>query len=352
MRTVLTCLLFCAIVQGCARFGKTIPIAVFDGDIGEPVSGATVSVTYDNMVYGLDLFPPHDDEEKTGADGVAKVKVCRTDTILDAMAFASRGATIGVSAPGYLGYGGYPRDYVPPTFQRRKVNGKDGYAVPIYKLPAPQIVIVLPDNYRGPVRITRKFPNRWVQDEPGKRVFEFTASAQGEVNIDASPLLYRINDWNFRERFQGGPAGTFRFRYASGREIPRTSASTFSMLKARAILATQPALRYPPAMRDSPKVQAMIEREKKIEKMAATRRAPTSRPAEFGVDFITSDVGLPWAEPPQKRSLFVVGGEQEMLRFYEAHRPPPFQRVAQTQPTTGPTIIKDSDQFEKVWNLR
>src|SRR2546425_13327432 len=87
---------------GCARFGRTVPIAVFDGDTGEPVSGATVSVSYDDMVYGLDLFPPHDDEQTTGADGVAKVKVCRTDTILDAMAFASRGATIGVTAPRYL----------------------------------------------------------------------------------------------------------------------------------------------------------------------------------------------------------------------------------------------------------
>jgi len=352
MRTVLICVVFCAILQGCARFGRTVPIAVFDGDTGEPVSGATVSVSYDNMVYGLDLFPPHDDEKTTGADGVAKVKVCRTDTILDAMAFASRGATIGVTAPGYLTYGGYPRDYVPPTFQRRKVNGKDVYAVPIYKLPAPQIEIVLPNDYRGPVRITRKFPNRWLQDEPGKRVFEITASAQGDVNIDASPLLYRINDWNFRERFEGGPPGTFRFRYASGREIPRTSASTFSRLKAHAMLAAQPALRYPPAMRDSPRFQAMIERDKEREKIAATRRAPTPRPPEFGVDFITSDVGLPWAEPPQKRSLFVVGGEQEMLRFYETYMPPPFQRFAQTRPTTGPTIIKDSDQFEKVWNLR
>jgi len=304
------------------------------------------------MAYGWDLFPPHDDEQTTGTDGVAKVKVCRTDTILDAMAFASRGATIGVSAPGYLGYGGYPKDHVPPTFQRRKVNGKDVYAVPIYKLPAPQIVIVLPDDYRGPVRITRKFPNRWVQDKPGRREFEFTASAQGDVNIDASPLLYRMNDWDFLERMQRGDGGTFHFRYASGREIPRTSASTFSMLKAHAMLATQPALRYPPAMRDSPKVQAMIEREKEREKIAATRRAPTPRPPEFGVDFITSDVGLPWAEPPQKRSLFVVGGEQEMLRFYEAYWPKPFQYISQTRPTTGPTIIKSSDHFEKVWNLR
>ena len=352
MRNVVISDVFCAILQGCARFGRTVPIAVFDGDTGELVSGAKVRVTYDSMAYGWDLFPPHDDEQTTGADGVAKVKVCRTNTMLDAMAFAARDATIGVTAPGYLGYGGYPKDYVPPTFQRRKVNGKDVYAVPIYKLPAPQIVIVLPDGYRGPVRITRKFPNRWVQDEPGKRVFEFTASAQGDVNIDASPLLYRINAGNFLERIQQGDGGTFRFRYASGREIPRTSASTFSRLKAHAMLATQPALRYPPAMRDSPGIQAMIERDKKIDQMAATRRAPTPRPAEFGVDFITSDVGLPWAEPPQKRSLFVVGGEQEMLRFYETYMPPPFQRFAQTWPTTGPTIIKDTEQFEKVWNLR
>src|SRR4051794_26514853 len=161
MRTVLICVVFCAIVPGCARFGKTVPIAVFDGDTGEPVSGAKVSVSYDNMAYGWDLFPPHDDEQTTGADGVAKVKVCRIDTILDAMALASRDATIGVSASGYVGYAGYPKDYVPPTFQRRKVNGKDAYAVPIYKLPAPQIVIVLPDDYRGPVRITREFPSRW-----------------------------------------------------------------------------------------------------------------------------------------------------------------------------------------------
>src|SRR5438477_560529 len=119
MRTVLICVVFCAIFQGCARFGRTVPIAVFDGDTGEAVSGARVSVNYDSMAYGLDLFPPHDDEQTTGADGVAKVKVCRTNNLLDAMAFADRDTTIGVAAPGYLTYGGQPRDYVPTTFQRR-----------------------------------------------------------------------------------------------------------------------------------------------------------------------------------------------------------------------------------------
>src|SRR6266699_794042 len=115
MRTLLACFVICSMLQGCARFGRTVPIGVFDGDTGQPIAGATVSVGYGSMVYGIDLFPPHDDEETTGADGVAKVKVCRVNTILDAMAWAARGATIAVSAPGYLSYGDTPRDYVPRT---------------------------------------------------------------------------------------------------------------------------------------------------------------------------------------------------------------------------------------------
>src|SRR5258708_33865444 len=122
MRTVLICVVFCAILQGCARFGRTVPIAVFDGDTGGPVSGAKVSVVYGSMVYGVDLFPPHDDEQTTGADGVAKVKVCRINPILAAMALAAPEATITVTAPVNLTYAVYSRESRPRTLLPRPAN--------------------------------------------------------------------------------------------------------------------------------------------------------------------------------------------------------------------------------------
>src|SRR5436190_521943 len=151
-RSVVLVLLACALLQGCIHFSSTVPVAVLDGDTEQPVPGATVAVGYDGEAFWYSTTP-RDVEVKTGVDGLAKVKVTGAE---------EGGAVMSVTAPGYIDYSAYPEKNVPRTFEAKEVNGKKAYAVPIYRLPAPQMVIVLPDGYRGPVRITRKYSNRWV----------------------------------------------------------------------------------------------------------------------------------------------------------------------------------------------
>ena len=344
MRSVFICILIATIVQGCARFGRNISVGVFDGDTGEPVIGAEVVVNYGRMVYlkCLDFFPPRDNSAKTGGDGIARVNISGESKFWDALAAAGTDTTVSISAPGYLPHSFTDADFQGEPFGRREVKGQTIYAVPIYRLPAPQIVVVVPDGYRGPVRITRRFSDKWIQDEPGKRVFEFHASDQGDVEMEASPLIYRtVINWGYIQARDVSP-GEIRFRYASGQEIPRILASAFSIRRFHAIVATQPALRFPPQVRDRPNIRALIERERERQKTAASRPAPA--PPQFGVDFIASD-GVAQSGPPQTRSLYVVGGEEEMLRVYETYQPQPYG-------STWSANINMSQQFEKAWKLR
>ena len=344
MRFIIFWVLICATLQGCARFGRTVAVGVFDGDTGEAVAGAKVDVTYGRMVYlkCLDFFPPRDNSDLTDKDGIARVNISGQSALWDALAAAGTDTTVSISAPGYLPDSFTDAEFQREPFGRREVKGERIYPLPIYHLPAPQIVIVVPDRYRGPVRITRMFSDKWIQDEPGKRVFEFHASDQGDVEIEASPLISRrVFDWGYIPAPDVSP-GEIRFRYASGQEIPRISASAFSFRKFHAIVATQPALRFPPQVRDRPNIRSLIERERERQKTAATR--PATALPQFGVDFIASDRAAQGGQT-QTRSLYVVGGEDEMLRVYETYQPQPYG-------STWSANINISEQFEKAWNLR
>jgi hypothetical protein len=235
-----------------------------------------------------------------------------------------------------------PFDYLPKDFEARQIKGKTVYVVPLYRQPVPEIVIVLSDGYRGPVRVTRTRGDRWLQDTPGKRVFEFQASAEGDVQIETTPLLHRITDSPYFERSvvpeDSATMGRIRFRYCGGQQIPRTSAHQFQSE------AVRPGSTFPTSQL-SPRSVALRGFLEKQETQRAARGRPSSRPAarqprEFGVDLIASEVVRLGEDPVQKRSLYVVGGEQEMVRMFEA---------------VEGGIGSASDQiknFEAAWNLR
>jgi hypothetical protein len=63
---------------------------------------------------------------------------------------------------------------------------------------------------------------------------------------------------------------------------------------------------------------------------------------------MSADNQLPEREPPQKRAIFVVGGEQELLRVYEMLHPDETSHLTRSQPGK----LKTADLFEEVWNLR
>ena len=132
-------------ITGC---GSTVSVAVLDGDTNEPISGAGVSVDYfhdsDLLSYTfLDGLRPRQDNAITGTNGVARIRI--------------RGELPqwNISASGYHEYH-ETGSSVPKTFQQRLIDGKQVYAVPLYRPPPPEIWMVIPDGYRGPLRITRR----------------------------------------------------------------------------------------------------------------------------------------------------------------------------------------------------
>lgn len=73
----------------------------------------------------------------------------------------------------------------------------------LYREPKPEIVVVIPTGYVGPVFVDFIPSNAWIQDAPGSRRFRFESSANGYVPIIASPLLRRAT-WATRAEYRDG----------------------------------------------------------------------------------------------------------------------------------------------------
>jgi hypothetical protein len=275
---------------GCNR----VSVAVFDGDTNQPISEAKVEAHYMHKESWLDYtvvdwFRAKDEEATTGANGIARMRVRKPVSLWT------------FTAPGYLEYNQRSGQDIPQHMDERQIQGKNAIAIPLYRQPPPEIWIILPDDYCGPVRITRTPVNRWVQESPGQRTFEFHASATGDVDIESTPLLHRI--FPYKPYSQGflmvaGPPG-FRFRYAGGQELPLIQTAVYDQIRV--------------AQKEG--------------------RKPPPRPAEpaFAIISIEQD-DSPMAT---KRMLCVVGGEKEVTRIDLLYRSMP--------PKEG---------FEAAWNQR
>jgi hypothetical protein len=272
-----------------------VSVAVFDGDTNQPISEAKVEAHYMHKESWLDYtivdwFRAQDEEATTGANGIARIRVRKPVSLWT------------ITAPGYLEYDQRSGQDIPQQMDERQIQGKNAIAIPLYRQPPPEIWIILPDGYRGPVRITQTPVNRWVQESPGQRTFEFHASATGDVQIESTPLLHRIiPDRPYGHPFLmvAGPPG-FRFRYASGQELPRIDPGVFDQIR-----VAQKGGRKPPP-----------------------------RPPEPAFAIVSSDAADD-SPTATKRMLCVVGGEKEMTAIDLLYRSMP--------PRQG---------FEAAWNQR
>lgn len=183
---------------GCIAFYRASPvtITVTDAESNTPVADALVELRYS---YVLCLNPPKPVSGVTDADGRVHI---------GATTFESK--TWRVSAEGFLpaefGFGSEPSaarpDGSPLEFR-------------LYRGPQPEIVIVVPDGYQGPLLVDRVPSEGWIQERPGARRFVFAASELGYVRIDASPLLLRTHDLRV-VRQDGTPIQRARDMYDDG----------------------------------------------------------------------------------------------------------------------------------------
>jgi hypothetical protein len=194
----------CIALQGCYTY-KTVAVKVVDAESGEPVPGANVWVGFENIgITYTPLFflaPSKEHSAVTGPDGLASLRV------------HNGYPPWSITAPGYIAFRKHVEDgRVPKEYSRARVGKRRVYVAKLYGEPRPEVWIVVPDNYSGPIRMRRTVVRRDVVTATGQRVFEFNASAEGDVFIETPPVL--------------GPTvfsvfDDLRFRYASGQEIPR-----------------------------------------------------------------------------------------------------------------------------------
>src|SRR5437763_2968417 len=230
-------LVFFVVHLGC---GPTVTVAVLDGDTNQPISGAKVEAHYMHKESWLDYtivdwFRAQDEEVTTGANGIARIRVRKPVSLWK------------FTAPGYLEYDQRSGQDIPQHMDERQIQGKNAIAIPLYREPPPEIWIIFPDGYRGPVCITRTPVNRWVQESPGQRTFEFHASAAGDVDIESTPLLHRIVPYTtYSQGFLmvARPPG-FRFRYAGGQELPLVQTAAYDQIRVAQKEGRKPPRRPP-----------------------------------------------------------------------------------------------------------
>ncbi len=196
------------VVGACAPpGGRALRVHVLDAETGAPAEGASLD---------LHFFPstpeapdPGHPQAQADAQGELQIRPGADPAIWQ------------VRAPGYIeqrltSTGGSP----PPRYAAHADAERDG-AVHLYRLPAPQLSILVGETYSGPLTISlRPAPGfalgeggivaadpqaSYTQGAAGRRQFAATASAQGAVELEVTPLLYDLTAGQLSVRDAAGP---------------------------------------------------------------------------------------------------------------------------------------------------
>ncbi len=195
-------LLAVCLVTGCVAnqpASKTRKVAVVDAESGSPVANATIDLHYFPSLPEM----PEANHPHAAANAQGEITI----------ASEAKPAIWQVQAPGYVeqrlvgDQGALPPRYTAPG------KGSSEGVVHLYRLPEPKLTVQVSDAYTGPLtinlqpapgfdyvainEIARIFAPTdpqasYVQESAGKRDFTATASPEGVVNLQVTPLLYDI----------------------------------------------------------------------------------------------------------------------------------------------------------------
>ena len=178
---------------------KQYTVQITDAETGVPISGAVVNLYY---------FPATPDHPEPGHP-----QAISNDRGEVNLSSENQMAIWQVQADGYIEQRLTSNDgSLPPRYAAHATGTYDGI-IHLYKLPEPQLNILVNDHYTGPLTIQLEpAPGfgwvkidpinvafaavdpqaSYIQDSPGTRVFTETASADGVVDLVVTPLLYDI----------------------------------------------------------------------------------------------------------------------------------------------------------------
>ncbi len=171
---------------GCIKFysRRPVPAVVRDAETGVMIPNAEVRVAYPNILI---LNGPKPDVGVTDESGRVLI---RAATFKPQRWLAS--------AEGYL-----PLE-LPSASDLPKTAEFD-----LYRAPAPTLTIVVPNGYRGPLKVDLQPIPQPLQEKAGARHFTVRASSNGYMGVPSTPLLLNIDVHN-----------SIKVLYENGEAIP------------------------------------------------------------------------------------------------------------------------------------
>jgi hypothetical protein len=177
---------------------RPVLIEARDAETNKPLPGAEIRLSYP---LAQSSMAPWESMGTTGSDGVVRLR---------AAPYGDVGVLVDVTLPGYMterkSYGVDAIQAIKPAAFSEAAEGRSpNFVVEMYAEPFPGVELVIPDDYRGMVKVAVK-----VRDDapctPGQRLFSYVVPPSGVVEIVGPPLLRRVFSTDFRARYANGTA--------------------------------------------------------------------------------------------------------------------------------------------------
>lgn len=177
--------------SGCGVFRerRAMTVQVLDGDTREPVGGATVCVSYPNM---LDFTAPQPTEMTTDGNGLATLRVADY-----------HGHSVRAAHSNYRVSDDFQQNATEFRELPKRGDGRVKHTFLAYSnsTPRPTVELVVPNGYRGPVKIRYETEE---QPTAGRRSFKFPVSPTGHVTIRGPRLLTERPKPDFAVAYEDG----------------------------------------------------------------------------------------------------------------------------------------------------
>jgi hypothetical protein len=181
-----------ATLPGCQALHAYRPVTVLacDAETKKPIPGAEVRIS-----YPLAQSPPWEPVGTTSSDGTVQLK---------AAPYGDAGILVDAVRSGYMTeQKGFPVDAVKAVSPFRFFSGGShapDLVVEMYAEPLPEVELMLPDGYRGTLKVAVK-----VRDDapfqPGQRQFSYEVPPSGVLEIVGPPLLRHVYTPDFSARY-------------------------------------------------------------------------------------------------------------------------------------------------------
>lgn len=209
-RALAGCMLLLAATPGCQMFYqyRPMPVLVRDAETQKPIVGADVQITYP---LARPEESPWQSAGVTAADGIVRLR---------AAPYGPAGILVDATAPGYLSeeksmsvdaVRAVPTTHLFESSDKRPA----GLVVDMYAEPRPSIELVVPNGYRGTVKVEMQTDEN-ARFPVGQRKFTFNVSDGGSVAVNGPPLLRRVPIVSIGARYADG---TILARYASDPQL-------------------------------------------------------------------------------------------------------------------------------------